>query len=463
MHYLVEQFQQLFTAINGLSARAKAALGIAVVLFLFAVYHYLTPLQMLAGGIFMVGYFLICIEHVSHVNKSGVALVMGVLVSLLAILYQHDHFDVHLEHSGYEIFELVVFLLAAMSLIEVLVHYQFFDYLQEKLQSLGLNSRSEFLVVTSVAFFLSAIIDNLTTTIVMTQISRKIFRGENLVRTVAMIVIAANAGGAFSPLGDVTTIMIWLADKFTATEVVWTGFLPSVVIYLVAAAMIFPSINSDSDIHREKNIPKLNRSEWVVISLVFLSFSFPLMMSGVGLPPYLGLLLGLGVVWMFVDILKQYRQHPSHLDASIEKFMKQTDISTLKFFIGILLAVGGLGHMGILDKVATGIFGASPSILRLVIGNTFLGLLSALVDNVPLTAIAIKIVPTDMASIWVLLAITVGTGGSVLIIGSAAGVVAMGMLKELNFLKYLRIASVPALVSYLVGVLVWWFLNGPKA
>ena len=174
------------------------------------------------------------------------------------------------------------------------------------------------------------------------------------------------------------------------------------------------------------------------------------------LPPYLGLLLGLGAVWITVDLFREYKPKPTHLDALIENFIKKTDIASLKFFVGILLAVSALNTLNILEYFSGILYGLDPSVNRIILGNVGLGIFSAIVDNVPLTAIAIKILAINSSSLWVLMAMTVGTGGSILIIGSAAGVVAMGMVKELTFAKYFQIAFKPALFSFFAGIGVWY-------
>jgi Na+/H+ antiporter NhaD/arsenite permease-like protein len=302
-------------------------------------------------------------------------------------------------------------------------------------------------------------LDNLTTTIVMIQIARKFFKDKNMILMSAAVVIAANAGGAFSPIGDVTTIMLWLADKFTAIEVIKQGFLPSLAILIGALALMYPKVDDKPYEETDEIVTKLTKSEKIVVFSVFASFILPLVMNFMGLPPYFGLLLGLGGVWLIIDFFKSYTKHETHLDASIEDMIKKTDIPSLKFFIGILLAVSALEHIGLLEQLSHIVFTEHPSLSRMIFGNISLGFLSAVLDNVPLTAIAIEILNTVDSSIWVLLAIAVGTGGSMLIVGSAAGVVAMGMVKELTFEKYLKLATVPAMVGYLLGMAVWYVQN----
>lgn len=423
----------------------------------FVCFKTMEIIQIIALLIFGLGYLTITLEHRIDTSKSAVALIMGGLLWLLvAVTTSPDHFSDEILHAGSEIFDIIIFLLAAMSLVEVLVHYQFFDLLRGKLFSLGLSEKKQFIVITALAFCLSAVIDNLTATIVMVQISRKFFRGHNLLIAVSGVVIAANAGGAFSPIGDVTTIMLWLAGKFETLTIIARGFLPSLALYLVALFMLYPKIKSSEYDAENEIITELFRSEKFIITLVFASFSLPIFMGILKLPPYIGLLIGLGVVWTAVDLLKRFSDRTTHLEASIEHFMSKADIASLTFFVGILLAVAALGQFGILEFVSDYTYGENPTFNRIVAGNVGLGLLSAILDNVPLTAIAIEVLHTDLQSLWVNLAIAVGTGGSLLIIGSAAGVVAMGMVKELNFVTYFKIAFLPALFGYFVAMIVWF-------
>lgn len=415
----------------------------------------MTTLSILAGLVFIASYGAIAFEHPLRVSKTAIALCAGAFLWILAALSGQPHISEDLSHAGADIFGIVVFLLAAMSLVEVLVHYRFFDVIRGKLLAFNLSERNQFIVITLITFFLSAVIDNLTTTIIMIQISSKFFKGPNMLVAAAGIVIAANAGGAFSPIGDVTTIMLWFAGKFTALEIILKGFLPSFTLYVVSMFFMYRQIEPIGYDSHEEVIAKFGRSEKFVITLTFAAFTLPLFASFIDLPPYMGLLLGLGLVWLVIDGFKRLAPKPTHLEASIEEFLKKIDISSLKFFIGILLAVSALHALGVLDYMANFIYGDSAADNALVIGNVALGLLSSILDNVPLTAIAIQILDTTNTSLWVLLALAVGTGGSLLVIGSAAGVVAMGMVKELTFHKYFRLAFGPALMGFAAGVVVW--------
>ena len=414
-------------------------------------------LDAIAIAIFAAAYVAITLEHALRLNRAAVALIAGALLWLLIGLTPHaDGIAAHVTEVGADIFGIVIFLLAAMSLVEILVHYRFFDSVRTRLATMGLGGTRLFVTIAWTTFFLSAVLDNLTTTIVMIQIARRFYRGEGLLRVGAVIVIAANAGGAFSPIGDVTTIMLWLAGKYTAAQIIANGLLPSVTlagvaIWISSRAAIDPVPDDPRD-----ELNTMSRSERSVVALTFASFSLPLAAGTLGLPPYLGLLLGLGIVWLWIDLMKRFRPRATHLEASLDELLRKADIASLTFFIGILLAVSALGALGILDRLALATFGPTPDETRLIAGSIILGLLSAVLDNVPLTAIAIDMLRTTDPDLWVLLALTVGTGGSILVVGSAAGVVAMGMLPELTFVRWLRIASLPALAGYFSAVAVWW-------
>jgi Na+/H+ antiporter NhaD/arsenite permease-like protein len=195
--------------------------------------------------------------------------------------------------------------------------------------------------------------------------------------------------------------------------------------------------------------------EFIVIALVLASFGLPLLMSQLGLQPYMGLLAGLAVVWIVTGVLARVSNRETHLTADIERLLRNVDIPSLKFFIGILLAVAALDALGVLALISNLLLGSNPGSERIIIGNSLLGILSAIVDNVPLTALAIDLIPGTNARLWALLAYCVGTGGSLLVIGSAAGVIAMGMIRELTSTAYMRIAAMAVILAYIAGIAVW--------
>ena len=414
-----------------------------------------------ASFVFVIGYIIITLEHHWKVNKSVTATAIAAIIwGALAITgTDHHAMELAIHNLSAETFSLVVFLLAAMTLVEILVHYRFFDLLRAKLFALGLEDNAQLILISTITFFLSAIIDNLTTTIVMVQIARRFFKGTNLLVAAGAIVVAANAGGAFSPIGDVTTIMPWLAGKFTAAEVLMWGFLPSFTIYLVSTFLFVKQIKGDSTDEKPETheVVVLSTSDKIVITATFASFALPPIAHIFGLPPFMGMLFGVGVVGLIIGWFANTATiRESHLALDIEKLLSKLDITSLLFFIGILFAVGALSFLGVLDQISGALFGANPETSRLIAGSVLLGGFSAILDNIPLTAAAIDIMQTTDFRLWVLLAICVGTGGSMLVIGSAAGVVAMGMIKELTFKQYFKIAALPAAVGYVAGIAVWY-------
>jgi Na+/H+ antiporter NhaD/arsenite permease-like protein len=392
-------------------------------------------LAWLGAAFFILGYALITLEQKFSTHKSAIALTMGGVLWLLAALHVHHREELSeaISHTGAEVFSIVAFLLAAMALIEILVHYKLFDLIRSKLIKLKVNDDRQFLIILTITFFFSAVLDNIAITIAMLQIARRFFSGKNMVLAAAGIVIAANAGGAWSPIGDVTTILLWLAEKFTAIEVIQYAFFPSFALFAVATALLYRKLDRNSGDTRESDdMVKLSASEKVVISTALASFSLPLLVSFVGLPPYIGLLFGLGLTWSVIELMKHYSKggHPTHMSANLEKLLQTVDIASVKYIMGILLAVGALSTLGVLLWLSQTVIGPNPSEISLVGITMGLGLVSGIVDNASLIAIAIKTLPMEDPQLWSLAAIAAGNGGSLMVIASAAGVVAMGNFKE---------------------------------
>jgi Na+/H+ antiporter NhaD/arsenite permease-like protein len=417
----------------------------------------MNTIQTLALVLFVVGYVAITFEHQLRTHKAPTALLLGVALWFLVTLsgMGGEPLAHSLEVAAAEIFGIVIFLLAAMTLVEVLTHYHFFDYVRVQLTRRGLRDRQQFIVIGTVTFFLSPVIDNLTATLVMITVAQRFFRGRNLLVMAAAIVVFANAGGTWSPIGDITTLMLWLAGKFTAAEVILNTLLPSLTHALVAGYLLLRQIKDDTPDSKEDLPITFTRSEFIIIALALASFGLPLFMSQLGLPPYMGLLAGLAVVWIVTGVFARVSDRETHLTADIEHFLRNVDIPSLKFFIGILLAVAALDALGVLTLISDLLLGSNPGSERIIIGNIVLGILSAIVDNVPLTALAIDLIPVTNARLWTLLAYCVGTGGSLLVIGSAAGVIAMGMIRELTSTAYVRIAAMAVVLAYIAGIAVW--------
>jgi Na+/H+ antiporter NhaD/arsenite permease-like protein len=419
-------------------------------------------IAIIAGGLFCLGYLLITLEQKFSTHKSAIALTLGGVLWLLAAVHLrgNEHELEHaLSHTGAEIFSIVAFLLAALALIEILVHYRLFDLIRGKLIKLNVNDRQQFLVIIGLTFMFSAVLDNIAITIAMLQIARRFFTGKNMIIAAAGVVIAANAGGAWSPIGDITTILLWLADKFTATEIIRYAFLPSLTLVAVAGALLYRQLDNTSFLKREKDDTlRLSRGEKLVIGTALASFSFPLLMSFVGLPPYMGLLLGLGLTWLIIEYVKHISngRNQTHMSANIDKLIQSVDLSSVKYIMGILLAVMALATLGVLAWLSQAVVGGSPSESHLIFTNIGLGFLSGIVDNASLVAIAIQTLPMDDPQLWALTAIAAGNGGSLMVIASAAGVVAMGGHKQLNVVNYFKVATLPVLIGLLASFGVWY-------
>lgn len=415
----------------------------------------------IAAGLFGFGYLLITMEQRFSTHKSAIALTLGGILWLLAATHlkgHEDELDHALVHAGSEIFSIVAFLLAAMALIEILVHYRLFDLIRAKLIALKVTDRQQFLVLLTLTFFLSAVLDNIAITIAMLQIARRFFTGRNMVIAAAAIVIAANAGGAWSPIGDVTTILLWLAEKFSALEVIKYAFLPSFALFLVAIGLLYRKLDDTNYVKREKDdTESLSLSEKAVVGTALASFTLPLAVSTVGLPPYMGLLLGLGLTWCVIELAKHKarHEHHTHMTANIEKIIQTVDLSSVKYIMGILLAVMALAALGVLSWLSQVVVGDGASMNHLIGVNIGIGFLSGIVDNASLVAIAIQTLPMTDPQLWSLTAVAAGNGGSLMVIASAAGVVAMGNYKPLNVGEYFKLATVPAFLGLLAAFAVW--------
>lgn len=414
--------------------------------------------ELFATALFSVGYLAISLEHRLFVNKAATSLILAVALWMVAFFFMPlEVVQLFMSASSAEIFSIVIFLMSSMTLVEILLHYRLFDVIEHWLRSRGWTYYRLGWAIAIITFVFSAFLANLTTTIVALQIARRLFPREYLLAIGGISVIASNAGGAFSPIGDVTTLMLWFAEKFTATEVIVQGILPSIVLGLVSTYLLLRSMPREICGRQDTERPyaRLSRSDRAIIISTLLAFFLPLGATWFHLPPYMGLLAGLGLVWLLIDIAKKARPQKSHLQADIKRFLQQTDIESIQFFVGILLAVSALHTLGILDHAAELLFGTDPTFLRTIGAFVGLGAGSAIVDNVPLTAAAISSLTGISSQLWVFLAIMVGTGGSLLIIGSASGIVAMGMLPELTFARYLRIATVPALLGFAAAAATW--------
>jgi len=437
-------------------------------------------MALLLVGVFILGYALIALEHPLKIDKAASALLTGVfcwLILLAGFEYMpafqnaalpadpHEFLNESLfEHLG-EISGILFFLLGAMTIVELVDAHDGFRAITDRIST---TDRVKLLwIISWVSFFLSAGLDNMTTTIIMCALIRRIVRRqENVWLLGGFVIVAANAGGAFSPIGDVTTIMLWIGGQITTFNVMRELILPSFVSLLVplSAASFFlkgkvqaleQSIESS---HGQVKTTPFEQNTMFLLGGIGL-LSVPVFKSLTHYPPYMGVLLSVGVLWAFTEMLHRSKELEVKRGLSVANILRRVDTPSILFFLGILLAVGALdtsGHLRLLATTLDETFG------NIYIINTLIGILSSLVDNVPLVAAAMGMYPVTEfppdSDFWNLLAYCAGTGGSILIIGSAAGVAAMGILK-IDFVWYFKHISVYALLGYFSGIAVYYLLN----
>ena len=421
--------------------------------------------------VFVLGYLAIALEHSIKVDKAASALIIGGLGWALYAFSGVDahHINEHLSHHLVDIAEILFFLLGAMTIVELIDAHEGFSIITDKITT---NKRVALLWILSIiTFFFSAALDNLTTAIVMAALLTKLIKDkEDLWMFAGIVILSANAGGAWSPIGDVTTIMLWIGGQVTAANIITSIFLPSVVCALVPLIYltfrlkgeIIRPIRVETKEHYLDPTTPFERNLIFYMGVAGLLF-VPIFKTVTHLPPYVGILLSLGVLWLVTEILHRSKNHEQKSALSVIGVLKKVDVPTIFFFLGILLAVASLQSAGQLDIVATFLDKTFNGDIYII--NMIIGLLSSIVDNVPLVAGAMgmyEIVPIgDFAvdgKFWEFLAYCAGTGGSVLIIGSAAGVAVMGILK-IDFIWYMKNISLLALMGYLAGAATYIFMQ----
>jgi len=421
--------------------------------------------------VFVLGYMAIALEHPIKVDKAASALIIGGLGWALYAFSGVDahHMNEHLSHHLVDIAEILFFLLGAMTIVELIDAHEGFSIITDKITT---NKKVALMWILSIiTFFFSAALDNLTTAIVMAALLTKLIKDrEDLWMFAGMVILSANAGGAWSPIGDVTTIMLWIGGQVTAANIITSVFLPSVVCALVP--LIYLTFRLKGEITRPITVERkehyLDPTTPFERNLIFYTgvaglLFVPIFKTVTHLPPYVGMLLSLGVLWLVTEILHRSKNHEQKSALSVIGVLKKVDVPTIFFFLGILLAVASLQAAGQLDIVATFLDKTFNGDIYII--NMIIGLLSSIVDNVPLVAGAMgmyEIAPMgDFAvdgKFWEFLAYCAGTGGSVLIIGSAAGVAVMGILK-IDFIWYMKNISLLALMGYLAGAATYIFMQ----
>ena len=436
----------------------------------------MSTLSVLIVTVFVAGYLCIALESVTKVNKAAIALLMCVgcwtLLMMAPGAYYPDiagegvlhHISGVIEHHLGDAAGTLFFLMGAMTIVEIVDTNGGFNFVRDALKTR--SKRKLLWRVAFMTFFLSAILDNLTTSIVMIMVLRKLVqqREERLIYA-ALIIIAANSGGAFSPIGDVTTIMLWIKGVITTQGVITEIFIPSLVSMLIPAFILQFSLKGKFD--KSQNLPKSEVSQftktqrniifWMGVGgLVFV----PVFKMLTHLPPFMGILLVLGVLWTTTEIFHYNRAEDDTMAKRVSDILSKIDLSTIMFFLGILMAVAVLQEIGVLTAMGEGLNETFSGNYYLI--NGIIGMLSAIVDNVPLVAGCMGMYPVAEAgpmgvdgTYWQLLAYCAGVGGSMLIIGSAAGVVVMG-LEKITFGWYLRRITWIVFVGYLSGILVYW-------
>lgn len=415
---------------------------------------------------FALGYVCIALEHVVRIDKAASALLTGTILWVLLSapisgLPAEGVQESLLHHLG-DISSILFFLLAAMAIVELIDTHHGFDIITRKINSA--NPVRLLWTISIITFLLSSILDNLTTVIVIGTLLRKMISDRQMLFYFGgMAIIAANTGGAFSPIGDVTTIMLWVSGKISATAVLKMIILPSIVCLLIPLVMISFKLRKmarQGTGSKEEITTSVSRSEQILVLItgIIALVSVPVFKTLTHLPPFLGILFSLGAMWTLTELLhaRKEESHKNHL--KVAAVLKKVDSGSILFFLGILLAVAALQYSGSLTAMAHWM---DKSIGDIYAINTLIGAISAVVDNVPLVAASIGMYGSDVFPLdhdfWLFLSYTAGTGGSMLIIGSAAGVAIMGILK-IDFFWYFRHISLPALAGYAGGVLVYYFL-----
>lgn len=369
-----------------------------------------------------------------------------------------DSFSEHL--SG--IASILFFLLGAMTIVELVDVHEEFRVITDRIST---TNRVKLLwIISVVAFFLSAVLDNMTTAIVMSALARKLVRDRRDVWFLGgFIIIAANAGGAWSPIGDVTTIMLWIGGQVTTWNIIKVLIIPSLICLLLP--LIIASFRFSGEAEKAEKRPDGHEDsgaspahQVLILALGVGSLLFvPVFKNLTHLPPFMGILLGVGVLWYATELIHKEKAHEIRSKLTVSAVLRRIDSPSILFFLGILLAVAALetsGHLHLLSTILDKAFAGNNYII-----NTLIGILSAVVDNVPLVAAAMGMYDMSIYradhKLWELLAYCAGTGGSILIIGSAAGVAAMGILK-IDFIWYLKKMSLYALVGYFAGILYYY-------
>jgi Na+/H+ antiporter NhaD/arsenite permease-like protein len=403
---------------------------------------------------FLLGYAFIIFEHSLGINKATAALLMAVACWTVQFA-DRNLYDWNLEHFSEhlaDISQVVLFLLGALAIVEIIQAHGGLNMVARLMRVR--SKKSALWVIGIITFFLSSVLDNLTTTIVMVVLLKKLVKNpqERLVFG-SCVVVAANAGGAWTPIGDVTTTMLWVGGQLSSGPLMKMLFLPSLACLIASLSLFSLQLKGDLDmevVKKDQPVVQEPNGKLIfflgVLSLVFV----PIFKMLTGLPPFMGILFSMSFMWLVTDIL--HKQHPERQNLRLTSLFSRLDLSGILFFLGILLSVDALETAGILKNLAVWL---DQHVYSKELVAVFIGIVSAIVDNVPLVAACmgmydLSVFPQD-APFWQLIAFTAGTGGSMLIIGSAAGVAFMG-LEKVDFFWYFKKAALPALAGYFAGI-----------
>lgn len=409
--------------------------------------------------IFIIGYTAIAFEHKLNVNKAAVAILTGVTCWVLIAV---NNLAVHtnpLEQLSFHltgISEILFFLMGAMTIVELIDAHDGFEVVTSRINTT--NKIKLLWIISFIAFFLSAILDNLTTSIVMVSLLRKLIEDKkDRMFFCGMVIIAANAGGAFSPIGDVTTTMLWIGGQISSLNIMVKLFIPSLICILVPLTILSFMMHGTvtrpvTNEAQSKTTSTVTERNIVFLTGLFVFLFVPVFKSITHLPPYMGILFGLGILWIVSEIIHYEKDEEDKHSLSVVHALRKIDMPSILFFLGILLAVAALETAGHLTSLAD-FLNENMKNESVIVMST--GLLSAVVDNVPLVAAAINMYHFPMDDFfWEFLAYCAGTGGSILIIGSAAGVAVMGM-EKINFFWYMKKISLIALLGYFAGAIAF--------
>lgn len=448
-------------------------------------------------AVFVLGYVFIALEHNVHIDKAATALLTGTICWGLFVtgthapadhltdafkLFSGEHGDGHtpllsaffehrLMHHMEEISSILFFLMGAMTIVELVDAHEGFAVITDRIRTT--NKVKLLWTLALLTFFFSAVLDNLTTSIVMISLLRKLIDDKETRWLFAgLVVVAANAGGAWSPIGDVTTTMLWIGGQLSTGTIVSHLFLPSLVALLVPLGVLTFTLKGEVsrpqvvDEHAADPTTPAERNLIFTLGVGGLLF-VPVFKTLTHLPPFMGMMMSLGVMWVATELMHRSKNHEERKDLSVLGVLRKIDTASVLFFLGILLAVASLQEAGLLLAAAGWLSEAMGNVYAI---NVIIGLLSAIVDNVPLVAASMGMYDVAPGTaegfdaffvrdgiFWQFLAFCAGTGGSALIIGSAAGVAVMG-LEKIDFVWYLKKISLLALLGYFAGAGTYWLM-----